>query len=254
MGNSSFRKKSIEEIKSLCFIGADFCHQRTSTIPSEDQPFTSLINDYLANRSLLIYHPLASNGQICLDISNCFSQINGRLINASCYRLSSFSQSLLNLGGCSILYPIIGFFKENDYDHSDENKYSNPIASIISLFESLLFSSANILFNEQLTKHFNIEILAEYFHQLSSNFLDEQFIISLEQLVDTIRSIHFFNTLTTQFIEHILLDFNLWNKSIYPVRVLHLQYVFKILKEERRAIREKFGVQFFLDILKQYFK
>ena len=47
--------------------------------------------------------------------------------------------------------------------------------------------------------------------------------------------------------------FGLWNKAKFPVRISHLQYVAAVIKDERKFYRTKFGVQFFLDILKQHF-
>jgi hypothetical protein len=178
-------------------------------------------------------------------------------MNSSYLRLHSFSQSLFKLGGCPILYPLVEFFEENDYDHSDqlfssnENQYSNPIASIISLIRDILSSPSMIILTDEMTKHSNIEILVEYLNDIPSSFIDEQFLFSIEQLIESSRSSYL---LTTQLIQNILLDFSLWNKSTYHVRIIHLQYLFKIIKEDKKYDREKFGIQFFLDILKQYFK
>ncbi len=239
-------------------LGADFCHQKHSSISGDDTPISSVIYDYLLTRSLLAYHPLACNGQICVDISGCSTPINGRLMNSSCLRLQSFFQSIFQLGGCPIFYPLIEFFDENDYDHSenifslDENHYSNPIASIISLIRDILLSM-NIL-TDEITKHSNIEILVEYLNVIPILFIDEQLFFSIEQLIESSRTIDSSYLLTTQIIQNILLDFNLWNKSIYHVRILHLQYLFKLIKDDKKYDRDKFGVQFFFDILKQYFK
>jgi len=246
------------QVKHLHSLGADFCYQKPS-IPDENL-VTSLLFDYLSSRSLLAYHPLACNGHLCADISNCFPLINGRLINVSYYRIHSFYESLLQLGISSILYPIIDQFQSNDYNHSENvfltrtTKYSNPIAILIFLFDLLINSPLKSLFIEQLSKHFHVEILGEYFHRLPTNFLDEQFLMSLEQFIDTSRSINSSSNFTQQLIEYLLLDFSLWIKSIYRVRIIHLQYIFKLIKDEKKYDRDQFGVQFFLDILRQYFK
>jgi len=221
---------------------------------------SSTIFDCLSTRSLLVYHPLACNGQICIDISGCLSQINGRLMNGSCLRIYSFSQSLINLGGCPILYPLIEFFQVDDSDHfenicsSNGDTYSNPITSIISLICCILSSKSLIILTEQITKYSNIEILGEYLNNISSYLIDEQFLISIEQLIELSRFIDSSYLLTTQIIEYIFLNFNLWNKSTYHVRIIHLQDLLKLIKDDKKFDREKFGVQFFLDILKQHFK
>ena len=226
-------------------------------MPGDEALLTSVLHEYLLTRSVLAYHPSACDGQICTDISGSFPSFHGRLINSSCSQLYSFSQSLFQLGGCPVLYPLIDFFEEKDYDHSDrkfssdENQYSNPIASIISLIR---YTLSSMILTEQLTKHWNIEILGEFLKRMSSYFLDEQLLFSIEQLIEYCRSIDTSSLLTTQLIEHILFDFQLWNQSNAHLRIVHLQAIDKLIKEDRYFDREKFGVQFFLDILKEYFK
>jgi len=245
----------------LFILGADFSHQQHSSISGDDDDSnSSVILDILSTRSLVAYHPLACNGQICIDISGCSSQLNGRLINGSCFHIHSFSQSLLDLGGCSILYPLIEVFQENDYDHSDnifsvnEYIYSNPITAIISLIPCVLLSPLTILLTEQIRKYSNIEILGDYLIHISSYLIDEQLLISIEQLIESSRLIDSSYLLTTQLIQYIILDFNIWNKSSYDVRINHLHYLLKLIKDDKKYDREKYGVQFFLDTLKQYFK
>jgi hypothetical protein len=255
--------------KIVLILGADFGHQYHSLIPDDDSSISTTLFDYLSTRSLLLYHPLACNGKICLDISGCSFQLNGRLINGSYFRLHPFSQSLLNVGGCQILYPLIELFQENsdkffsfnEYKNSlisssdlNNHFYSNPIASIIDLIRCILSSQSMVILTEEITKHDNIEILGEYLNRISSSLIDQQLLISIEQLIESSRSMNSSRLLTTQLIQYILFDFNLWNKSTFYVRLLHLQYILKIIREDKKFDREKFGTQFFLDILKQHFK
>jgi hypothetical protein len=211
--------------------------------------------------------------------------MNGRLNNGSCLRLRSFSQSLLNLGGCPVLYPLIEKFKEIDYNDCsnsdnlssqtnfesptdliivrkqsqkhlsdiDNRLISNPIASILNLLRCILSSRSMRILIEQMTKHYNVELLGQHLNRISSFFVDQQLLISIQQLIECSRLNESPNLLTNQFIQYILLDFNLWNKAKYSVRISHLQYVAAIIKDEKKYYRIKFGVQFFLDIIKQYF-
>ncbi|CAF3646804.1 unnamed protein product [Adineta steineri] len=255
-----------QQVKQLYEMGGDFCHQYHSSMLNNDTSISSVIFDLISTRSLLLYHPLACNGQICIDISSCSTQINGRLINGSCLRLYPFSESLVNLGGCPILYPLIELFQENDtnnilsYDQTktSDNRhnhfYSNPIASIIYLIRCILSSKSMIILTEQIAQHYNIEILGEYLNHISSSsFIDQQLLMSIEELIESSRSISSLQLLTIQLIQHILFNFTLWNKSNFHVRLLHLQYILKVIKEEKNFDRDKFGIQFFLDILKQHF-
>ncbi|CAF1245717.1 unnamed protein product [Adineta ricciae] len=251
-----------QQVKSLHEMGNHLSH---SSSMNDENSHPSTIFDSFCARSLLLYHPLACNNQICLDISG-YSSLHGRLINGSCLRLYSFAQSLSTLGGCSILYPLIELFQETDYHKSDESFssngyqltphhhfYSNPIASIIHLIRCVLSSKSMVNLTEQMTKHYNVEILVHYFEKLSPVFLDQQFLISIEELIESTRLMSSSRLIINQLIEYVLLDFNLWKKSNFYVRLLHLQYIFKILREENKIDRDKFNIQFFLDILRQHF-
>lgn len=251
------RTFSIDNSVLEFLLGADFLHQTHPSHSGDDAQLSSILHEYLLTRSLLAYHPSACDGQICIDISGSSPSLPGRLINSSSSHIHSFSQTLFQLGGCSILYSLIEFFDENDYDQSneilpsDENQYSNPIASIISLIR---YSLSSRILTEQLTKHWNVEILAEFLKRMSNYFLDAQLLLAIEQLIESSRSLDFSSFLITQLIEHILFDFQLWNQSDSHLQILHLQTISKIIKEDRHIDREKFGVQFFLDILKEHFK
>jgi hypothetical protein len=212
--------------------------------------------------------------------------MNGRLNNGSCFRLHSFSESLLNLGGCPILYPLIEKFKENDYpDNSnsdnlssptsvesptdwiivrkqsqkllsdiDNRLISNPIASIVNLLRCVLSSTSMRILTEQMTKHYNIELLGQHLNRISPFFVDQQLLIAIQQLTECSRLNESPNLLINQLIQYILLDFGLWNKAKFHVRISHLQYVAAVIKDERKYYRTKFGVQFFLDVIRQHFK
>ena len=191
-------------------------------------------------------------------------------MNTSSLRFHPFSQSLFNLGGCPVLYPLFELFQESDYTNSDSffsidprkksvtdinnQFYSNPIASLIYLIRCVLSSTSMFVLIEQITKHYNIEILGEYLNRISPHFIDQQLLISIEQLIETSRFIDSSHILTIQLIQHILFDFNIWNKSKFHIRLLHLQYILKVIKDEKKFDQDKLGVQFFLDILKQHFK
>jgi neurobeachin-like protein 1/2 len=277
--------QSSSYVRRSLLVGADFCHQ-TSAIVNDETSITSTLFDYICNRSVLLYHPLACNGQSCVDISTCTSQMNGRLNNGLCLRLRSFAQSLLNLGGCPILYPLIDLFKETDYNdqmttdpsissgdsetnqdliivrkHSqkhlteiDNRIVSNPIASVLNLLRCAIASSSSLILAEQMTKQYNVELLAQHLLRLSSFFIDQQFLIAIQQLIECSRFVESSHSLTNQLIQYILLDFALWNKAKFSVRTAHLQYVTAIIKDEKKYYRAKFGVQFFLDALRHYFK
>ena len=223
---------------------------------------------------------------MCTDVSASTSQMNGRLNNGLCLRLRSFSQSLANLGGCPVLYAMLDVFHEKDYLDSaqidsptvatsiegtpdwiivrkqsqqhladiDNRLISNPIASVLNLIRCVLSSTSTNLLVEQMIQHYNVELLGQHLLRLSAVFIDQHFLIAIQQLIECSRFVETSNVLTNQFIQYVLLDFRLWNKAKFSVRLSHLQYVTAVIKDEKKYYRTKFGIQFFLDIVRQHFK
>lgn len=213
-----------------------------------------------------------------MDISGGSATRNGRLVNCSSSRLYSFSQALLRLGGCTVLYPLFDLFhsdhQQNIVEPSlfpmhcpqineketkslmklNEQLNSNPIVSILHLIHDILSSSSIHCLRKEMIKSVDVELLAEYLNRLSSSFIDVEFLKAIEQLIDVSREFDPSNHLTNELLKHILLNFSLWNKAQFQIRSAHLQYINKYVKNEKHFNRDMFGVEFFLDVLKEYFK
>lgn len=268
------------QVRHLHSLGPDFLHQ-TQTVNQDEISLT--LFDYVSTRSVALYHPLASNGLVSLDISTVHSQMNARLNNVSSFRVHSFVESLLNLGDCSLIYRLFGHFNEQDYSQLpnienslsfdmnsndwilvrsqsqinnsdiDQKFLNNPIASILTLVRSILTSKPIKRLSEQNTHYFHTELLGYHLNQLASVFVDQQLLIAIQQLIESTRLSPSFQIIHNQLIQHVLLEFSFWSKAKYSVRIAHLQYVSALIKDEKKFYRNKFGVQFFLDTLRQYF-
>lgn len=229
-------------VKHLHTMGPDFCHySQTPVSTGTGASLSETIIEMLSTRSLVVYHPLACNGQVCVDVSGSPSPLHGRLINGSSLRLNSFAQSLFNIGGCSVLYTLLEFFSAEHLD-------TNPAASIIHLIHQVISSTA------AMTEEFHIEVLGDYLERLPSLLIDEQFLLSIEQITESSRFLDASNALPRQLIEHVLLNFSIWSRANLSIRRAHLEYLVKYIKIEKKFERETFGVQFFLDILSEHFK
>lgn len=270
--NEVFIQKHLFIEMSFLISGGNLCRHYYSSLLVDNVTKSANIFDLLSTNSLLIYHPLASGDHICLDISGG-SPNNGRLVNVLCLRAHSFSESVASLGGCPIFYPLIELLRDDDSEKLDDilclddNKvssdslsniddqiYSNPIASIIYLIRSILITTSTNILIEQMTKQHNIEILGKYLNLISPSFVDQQLLVSIQQLMESSQHIDPSHRLTIQLIRYILFDFNLWNKAIVHVRMLHLQYIAMIIQYDKSFNREIFDVQCFLDIVKQHFQ
>lgn len=53
--------------------------------------------------------------------------------------------------------------------------------------------------------------------------------------------------------QHILFDMRIWGRSPFPVRIGHVQYLSKLVQEDRLFFRKKYGVQYLLDVIKQHY-
>ena len=53
--------------------------------------------------------------------------------------------------------------------------------------------------------------------------------------------------------ENLIFDFRIWNKADYEIRIGHINYILILIKDDKKYFRKKYGIQFFLDIIKTYF-
>lgn len=60
-------------------------------------------------------------------------------------------------------------------------------------------------------------------------------------------------TLLNLIYENLIFDFRIWNKAEYEIRIGHIQYISTIIKDDKKYFRKKYGIQFFLDVIKTYF-
>lgn len=51
----------------------------------------------------------------------------------------------------------------------------------------------------------------------------------------------------------IVFNFNIWSRMQFQITLGHVQYLSTMIKDDRKYFRKKFGIQFFLDIIRQYY-
>ncbi len=56
-----------------------------------------------------------------------------------------------------------------------------------------------------------------------------------------------------QIYRSLLFDFRIWSRSEFHVQIGHVQYLSTIIKDDRKFFRRKFGVQFFLDVIRRHY-
>ncbi|CAF1301146.1 unnamed protein product [Didymodactylos carnosus] len=254
------------------------------------QRFNHLISDLFATKTIFAYHPLACKDASCVNISGK-TQMNGWLNYGTCSHLHSYSKSLLSIGSIPALYLLFECFNEQEYQMNqtsltvlsdvdsspsetlldsqcsdwtitnnlttDNYLQLNPCATILNLIHCIFSSSKyNSLHIEQMCRDYNVQILQKYLNNIPFYFIDQEFLIAIQQIIDCLKlykSISMVQTLINSFVQYLLLDFNLWKKAKLNVQLMHIEYLTKIIKDDRIYFRNKFGIQYFLDSIKQHF-
>ena len=57
----------------------------------------------------------------------------------------------------------------------------------------------------------------------------------------------------SQIHQSILFDFRIWSRSQFTVQIGHIQYLSTLIKSDRKYFRKKFGVQYFLDVIRAHY-
>ncbi|CAF4427909.1 unnamed protein product, partial [Didymodactylos carnosus] len=146
---------------------------------------------------------------------------------------------------------------QRNNSYIDNRLQSNPCATILNLIRCIFSSSKyNSLHIEQMCRDYNVEILQKYLSSIPQCFIDQELLIAIQQIIECLKlceSISIVRTLINSLVQYLLLDFNLWNKAKINVRIMHIQYLTTIIKDDRKFFRHKFGVQYLLDCIKQHF-
>lgn len=230
----------------------------------------------MSRRTLLIFHPAGSNGKICSELSSCSTKLDARLFHCSPIVLNSFSRSVSQLAGCSSFLTLFELWKMKIDENlpidfcsnlkNDENIFQktsrdlngkineNPVVAIFNLLRFYVSAvSPSVLFVE-LTKNSFLQNLSKILSEIPTNFLDRSFLIAFEQFIEQTRFIDDTHLFTDLFVENLLLNFSIWNKLSFDLRLSHLQFVARFVKLDPSFNRQKYDVQFFLDIFQDDFR
>ena len=132
----------------------------------------------------------------------------------------------------------------------DINLENNIVALIMNLFRYLFHN--NDILQDRIQRDNGICLLSFLLQRLSKRFIDinllricQEFVTEAGQISDK----HLLNLIY----EHLVFDFRIWNKADYEIRIGHVQYISTIIKDDKRYFRKKYGIQFFLDVIKTHF-
>jgi len=47
--------------------------------------------------------------------------------------------------------------------------------------------------------------------------------------------------------------FQIWSQCQFPIRLAHVQYITRVIKDDSKFLRKKYGVQFLLDTVRRFY-
>ena len=132
----------------------------------------------------------------------------------------------------------------------DSHLEQNVVALLLNL-QRYLFHNNDIL-QDRLQRNNGIALLSFLIQRLPKQFVDINLLRMAQEFVAE-ASLIGDKCLLNLIHEHLIFDFRIWNKAEYEIRIGHIQYVSTIVKDDKKYFRKKYGIQFFLDIVKTYF-
>jgi hypothetical protein len=108
------------------------------------------------------------------------------------------------------------------------------------------------LIQDRLRRNNGIELLSFLLQRLPRRFVDIHLLRACQELVTEAQRLPD-KSLLNEIYEYIVFEFRIWNKADYEIRIGHIQYISTIIKDDKRYFRKKYGVQFFLDVIRTYF-
>lgn len=98
-----------------------------------------------------------------------------------------------------------------------------------------------------------VAILGAMMQKMSSMYIDAEVLMSLQELVECIEGSGN-QQLLHHIYQHLLFDFRIWSVSEFTVRIGHIQYLSTLIKDNKKYFRKRYGVQYFLDIVRKHFE
>ena len=133
---------------------------------------------------------------------------------------------------------------------TDTEKEQNVVTLILNLMRYLIQNSD--IMQDRMQRNNGVQLLSFLLQRLPRHFIDVHMLHMCQEYVSEARSLANKSLLNTIY-EHIIFEFRIWNKADYEIRIGHIQYISTIIKDDKRSFRRKYGIQFFLDVIKTYF-
>ncbi|KAH9489603.1 Neurobeachin-like protein 1 [Bulinus truncatus] len=177
--------------------------------------------------------------------------------------LETLDQSILELPDESPTSPTKGEAEELDLDDwavvdrrasltSEIKLDHNQLAAFITMLRCILKEKS--VNRDNFVRSHCASTLGMLMQKVHQDMMDVTVLMAVQYLVeDCDERTAVKSTLLQHIYHYILFDFSLWSKTQFAVRIGHIQYLNTIIKDDKKYFRKKYGVQFFLDIIRAYY-
>ncbi|KAK3721190.1 hypothetical protein RRG08_044202 [Elysia crispata] len=274
------------QIESVCVFHDAVLHEQARTLsligPNSLLHFSDdpAISD-LTGKLFVRYSAKACQGSVCADLSghNHPARFSGDIITTH-----DIKEVINCLGGLQVLFPLLENLDQSNASAglpenspttpsrkeaqeldlgnwtlvdvsppaSEQNLEHNQLAAFLTMLRYML---KGMPVNKDLfIQTHSASTLGMLIQRVSPDLVDVNVLMSVQYLVEDSDDHSATKSTLLQHIYHfILFDFSLWSRTQFAVRIGHIQYLSTIIKDDRKFFRKKYGVQFFLDIVRQYY-
>lgn len=250
---------------------------------------TILLQDYeqndLGSRYVFCFSPNGCYDGYCIDLAPG-NKFNGHVV-AKYNKAITIQESINSVGGTFMLLPLLEYIVQHESKNivilADQRELvrreslspnaedfvdwevlpstaftewklnQNPVSCFLCLIRN--FINGHELNQENLLKYDAVSIIGSLLTQCSSSLIDVHVLMSVQLLIESIQNqmpspnIE----LLQSFYSNIVFNFKIWSKTQFQITIGHIQYICTIIKDDRKYFRKKYGIQFFLDIIRQYY-
>jgi len=167
---------------------------------------------------------------------------NGKLMGTtSTVTVSDIKDTFYSACGVQSLLPLFQHIQQTQVLHS------STINSLLTLMSDLFDSHpAN---QEEFLDCNGFALLGFIFQKISGN-MDYLVVGALDKLINTISHNE---PLTLEVYKHVIFHFDIWITTPYPIQHELTHFILKSVQRQPQLFRKHFGVQLFLDILRNYY-
>ncbi|KAK3926892.1 Neurobeachin-like protein 1, partial [Frankliniella fusca] len=244
----------------------------------------------LVNRLVFCFSPASCWDNLCLDLAPG-NKYDGHVLATQCSTLG-IKTAVNGIGGIHVVFPILeqagkGSVGEelsvlpstqrsggaatvtasgtgtitatseelDDWEVLPSSSYAdwklelNPVSGFLSFLRNLLAGSP--LNQEQLLRAHGAAILGQLLSQVRPALLDVNVLMVAQLLLEMARDAGS-PALLRALHQHVLFNFSIWTRGPFHIRIGHIQYISSVVKEDRKAFRKRYGVQFLLDAIRTH--